>query len=362
MESEALLAPISTFSPCGDDMSFSRDFDQIAEMRREDDPTLDQGEWVTALKVADWSGVTQTCTSLLSTRTKDLRLAMWLTEAWSMTNGYTGLGQGLHLCAELCSRYWLTLHPQADGDDQEERIGNIGWVLQRVVSLASTLPVTQGREGAPFNLRDLAGARHLQTLTERSSDELARQATDKITLDQFNRALRATPADKLLATLEAARQSLQYLVTWQHIIDGHLGANGPGFVQAKEALSKAVFEIERLAREVGALHAQSKVNDAAHHSPDALSDSASTDHDTNTQATGPIRNRVQALQQLREVAGYFRRTEPHSPVAYLAEKAAKWGDMPLHEWLRKVVKDQGAMAHLQELLDMDDDNAIRTPP
>ena len=65
---------------------------------------------------------------------------------------------------------------------------------------------------------------------------------------------------------------------------------------------------------------------------------------------GPLRTRAQALQQLRDVAAFFRRTEPHSPVAYLAEKAVKWGDMPLHEWLRKVVKDQGAMSHLHELL------------
>jgi type VI secretion system protein ImpA len=50
------------------------------------------------------------------------------------------------------------------------------------------------------------------------------------------------------------------------------------------------------------------------------------------------------------VAAFFRRTEPHSPVAYLAEKAVKWGDMPLHEWLRKVIKDQGSMSHLHELL------------
>jgi type VI secretion system protein ImpA len=50
------------------------------------------------------------------------------------------------------------------------------------------------------------------------------------------------------------------------------------------------------------------------------------------------------------VAAFFRRTEPHSPVAYLADKAVSWGEMPLHEWLRQVVKDQGSMSHLEELL------------
>jgi len=35
---------------------------------------------------------------------------------------------------------------------------------------------------------------------------------------------------------------------------------------------------------------------------------------------------------------------------YLAEKAAKWGELPLHEWLRAVVKDPAQIAQLEELL------------
>jgi type VI secretion system protein ImpA len=38
-------------------------------------------------------------------------------------------------------------------------------------------------------------------------------------------------------------------------------------------------------------------------------------------------------------------------VAYLAEKAAKWGELPLHEWLRAVVKDPAQLAQFDELLD-----------
>ncbi|MEO6856324.1 MAG: type VI secretion system protein TssA, partial [Rhodoferax sp.] len=40
----------------------------------------------------------------------------------------------------------------------------------------------------------------------------------------------------------------------------------------------------------------------------------------------------------------------HSPVAYLAEKAAKWGDLPLHDWLKTVVKDSASLSHIEELL------------
>ena len=60
--------------------------------------------------------------------------------------------------------------------------------------------------------------------------------------------------------------------------------------------------------------------------------------------------REHALAQLRLVAEFFRHSEPHSPVAYLAEKAANWGDLPLHEWLRAVIKDPAQAAQLDELL------------
>jgi type VI secretion system protein ImpA len=61
-------------------------------------------------------------------------------------------------------------------------------------------------------------------------------------------------------------------------------------------------------------------------------------------------NRAQALDMLRQVATFFRTTEPHSPVAHLAKKAADWGAMPLHSWLQSVVKDPGTLSHIEELL------------
>ncbi|MEG0044232.1 MAG: hypothetical protein RR763_21405, partial [Massilia sp.] len=67
-----------------------------------------------------------------------------------------------------------------------------------------------------------------------------------------------------------------------------------------------------------------------------------------------VGHRDQALAQLRQVADFFRRTEPHSPVAYLAEKAARWGEQPLHTWLRSVIKDEVSLARLEDLLGIDD--------
>ncbi|MFT3856106.1 MAG: type VI secretion system protein TssA [Aquabacterium sp.] len=358
MNIEALLAPVSASSPCGDDLSFSNEFDQITDMRRGDDPTLDQGEWVTALKVADWPGVADASGQLLQARTKDLRLAMWMAEAWAMLDGFAGLDKGLQLCVRLCEAYWDDLHPRADGGDFEERIGNIGWLLQRVVALVRVLPVTQGRQAASaYSLQDLAAARQRQVAVERQPDEAAQLSAGRVTYDQFQRALKETPARTLAERLTAARQCADHLLAWQAVVDRHLGADGPSFVPAKEAVAEAVHDIERLARESGALAVQGTPPSTAGNGLANIQDQGIADGPASEQPLtgGPLRTRAQALQQLRDVAAFFRQTEPHSPVAYLAEKAVKWGEMPLHEWLRKVVKDQGAMTHLQELLGLDDD-------
>ncbi|MBW8829402.1 MAG: type VI secretion system protein TssA [Burkholderiales bacterium] len=348
MNIETLLNPISDTLSCGEDLSFSADFDAIAEMRREDDPTLDQGEWVTALKTADWPAVEARCIDLLVSRSKDLRLAMWLAESAALNRGYVGLQQGLEVCAKLCERYWLGMHPQVEGGDMEERIGNISWLLHRIVGLATGAAVTRGRSGN-YSLSQLHAARALQATLERSPEKAAQLSEDTVTLDKFNRALKETPKQVLLETLSALQACQAGLAAWQAVIDAQLGAEGPSFVPAREALDAALHETQRLAREMGVLQAAtSPVMDTSDLFTVPVATQAAKGG--GAVASGPLRSREQALMQLREVAAFFRATEPHSPVAYLADKAVHWGEMPLHEWLRAVVKEAGTLSHLEELL------------
>ena len=50
-------------------------------------------------------------------------------------------------------------------------------------------------------------------------------------------------------------------------------------------------------------------------------------------------NRNIAFHQLREIANYFRESEPHSPVSFLLEKAIRWGNMSLPELLTEMVTE-----------------------
>ena len=55
-----------------------------------------------------------------------------------------------------------------------------------------------------------------------------------------------------------------------------------------------------------------------------------------------------ALRALNDIAGFFRRTEPHSPVAYLLDRAVAWANMPLEQWLAEVIRDESTLSSIRE--------------
>ena len=151
-----------------------------------------------------------------------------------------------------------------------------------------------------------------------------------------------------MLNLAGAQRALAALADLQAVIDERMGADGPGFSAARQALEEAVHGVERLSRDGSAAPAVPAVA--------GVVATGLTTPPIDAAASGPLRTRTEALQQLRAVADFFRQTEPHSPVAYLADRAAQWGDMPLHAWLRAVVKDPGVLSTMEELL------GVPTPP
>ncbi len=135
ISTDALLDPVAGPRPCGEDLAFSPELDAIAKARIADDPTLDQGAWVTSLKEADWPFVVTRCAKLLASRSKDLRLAVWMTEANAKTTRLRGLADGLVLVAGLCDRYWEHVFPLPDEGGHEQRIGNLCWLAARIPHL-----------------------------------------------------------------------------------------------------------------------------------------------------------------------------------------------------------------------------------
>lgn len=338
---EDLLAPIPGADPVGEDLSFSLEYDAIQEARRADDPSLEQGEWVTDLKVADWAAVERTCSALLRERSKDLRLAVWWSEAQTRNHGFAGLARGFRLVTGLCDRYWDDVHPQIEDDDLEQRIGNLGWLITHSAQWLRELPLTHAPQGR-FSLTDFESSR-----MARNEDD------DRPSPETLDTARRNTPHEFYVRLAELAPDCLTALATLERAIDECLGHDGPSFTALRDQLEHLQSTTQRFAREAGVLvdgDGDGAMSDAV---DDALP-AASGGAVTRSSAVGneAVASRKEAIAQLRRVAEFFRRTEPHSPVAYLADKAARWGEMPLHVWLKRVIKDDDTLAHMEEMLDV----------
>lgn len=290
LDIERILQPIEGAAPAGEDIAFSSEIDEIARARVSDDPSLDQGAWETELREADWGFVARRSAALVEKRSKDLRLAVWMAEAGAITGGLRGLADGLQVVAGLCERFWDGLHPQPDENGHELRAGNLAWIAARIPQLLSTVAPAQEAEALRQQLRDAAGC-------------------------------------------------TQAILQLERVTDERFGTEGPGFTAAKAAMAALEKSIGIAARASGAVEEEEGAGAVQLAAPARYAS-----------LTGAVQSREQALAQLRTIAEFFRRTEPHSPVAYLADKAAEWGAQPLHEWLRSVIKDPASFAHVEELL------------
>ena len=349
---QELLKPISSTQACGDDISFLPEVDLIIEARRFEDPSLDQGAWVTEVKTADWPYVIEHCAALISTRSKDLRLAVWLTEASAKVDHFAGLAQGYTLLAGLCDDFWDGLYPSLqDEGDQEQRIGNLHWILSRSAQLIKEVPITEGRSTS-YSTMDFESARTRTISSERASAEDNR-AEDGLKLADFEAARRKSSKGFYEKLLNDAKLCQSALLQLEQAVDARLGIDGPGFSATKDALENTLKLISRFAQDAGV---QGAINHASQEDANTGQEQVLSEQNHATHinySNGVIQSRTQALAQLRAVADFFRHTEPHSPVAYLADKAAHWGEMPLHAWLSAVIKDPASLSHVEELLGLD---------
>ena len=69
------------------------------------------------------------------------------------------------------------------------------------------------------------------------------------------------------------------------------------------------------------------------------------DEDSRVVTASGVPSREHALIMLQEIAEFFRRTEPHSPLAYTLEQAVRWGRTPLPKLLEELIPDPGGREH-----------------
>ena len=279
---EPLIAPVAEGSPCGENLEYDPEY-QALEL---------------AVGAAEWSEVL-TQGLAVAQRTRDLRVAIFISRAGLHTSGYAGFSAGLELIAQLLETHWEELHPHLEDLDEGLPPTRLNLLAALGVRDSSSLEDSMLNEirGAElvqlpglgkFSYRDVLIAQGDLSLAE--GEEAVELATIQGALGDADKAI-------VQATLDAVTACLAHLVRiTQSFADALGSAWAPDFQPLNETLTSVrdfISQHARLAAPAGALVEQ--------------------DENTGTQTSGgaaagpsgPIASRQDAIRVLGEVSQYF---------------------------------------------------------
>jgi type VI secretion system protein ImpA len=360
---DQLLQPISEESPSGEELRYSGIYDEIREARRADE-NLAQGEWQTELKVADFQKVLNIGIDALANKSKDLQVAAWLSEALVKQHGFAGLRDSLKLLAGLQETFWETLFPEVDEGDMENRANAIAWVDEHVGFALRSAPYT-GVAG--YSFRDWEDSKQFdvpESLDGLGSADLVRvkalkeqaERERRVTSDLWRKEIAQTRRLAVEAAYFTIEECWAAFAELNRVIEEKYDRNqAPGLTSFRKSLEEVQTQVKLLLND--------KRAEEPDEEPEGEIDEATGEviaggpaGPGKAVATGSIQNRKDALKRLSDIAEFFKKTEPHSPVSYLVQRAVKWGEMPLENWLQDVIKDQSVLFQLRETLGVTAEN------
>jgi type VI secretion system protein ImpA len=349
LDPESILQPVSEASPTGEDLrtamadtTFS-ELDELAKsVSADEDVTGGDG------KEADWVGAERLATEALG-RSKDLQLAAWVTLARVHQNGFEALIEGLDLMTRLLETYWDRLYPGPDEDDGsldlEYRGMPIGWLDQRLAASGGRIGAL---EAVPFVPRQ--GDRWLNWLDRRRAGEVDKYATESP--DRYQEMLEAGQvstegwtAAVQSADPQALREAAQLAASSEEAVNRFNTRCRELF---GESDAPGLFLTSPV---IGDIHAYLAgvipAEDGAAESAEAMGEEVAAGGEPT--ASG-AQSRAGAVAKLQEAADYFRRTEPHSPISYLIQRAVRWANMPFDQLMRDYIKDEATLGQVWEVL------------
>lgn len=185
-----LLTPISSAAPSGPNLEYSPEFAEL-ELLARGTPDQHMGASLVPGRAPELGAVLQRGAALLR-RTKDVRILVHVLAACVPVLGLTSFVAGLGALHELLGRFWDTVYPELDTEDDEHATARANATMAsaspELVLALRRAPLLHSRSGEPISLelallalRDAGGesnpasssARVLSALREQPPDELA---------------------------------------------------------------------------------------------------------------------------------------------------------------------------------------------
>jgi type VI secretion system protein ImpA len=333
-----LLNPIPGENPSGEDLRYAPIYDQIKEARRAEDDSA-QGEWVRDVKKADFPLVIKLSTDALATKSKDLQIAAWLTEALVRVEGFAGLKQGVQLLQDLTSTFWETVYPQLEDGDAELRASPLQWIVSSIGFTLRSVPLNRAGNG----WLDYTESRKIPTEEQADTDEkvTARRlalSEGKLAPEMFDKSFAETPK-ALYATAETTLDESTKLVEALDLLcRDKFGDTSPSFVELKKSLQEVRHTVHQLLQkkretDPDPVEAQAEgeggegaAAEVAGGAVAARAGGAPAGIVIPFGANEPA-ERVDAIKAIARAAASLRKLEPFSPAPFLMMRGLRWGEL-----------------------------------
>ncbi|MGE4047926.1 MAG: type VI secretion system protein TssA [Acetobacteraceae bacterium] len=340
---DGLLMPISGDCPSGSDprrnfdpaSRYFRLRDSRAEARaaeRQADAASEGDE----APVPPWGGVLRLGLELLSTEAKDLEVAAWCTEALLRVRGLPGFSAGCALMQGLIEQFWDSLHPLPDEDGIASRIapvaglngeGGEGTLIQPLRKI-TLFPRRDGSSLALWQYQQSAEVAGIGDAGRRAQ----RLAAGALPFEQVDGDAIAAGRDIFIQLRSDAVAATDAWRALSESLEARVGSDAPSTSRARDLLQEIVGIAERYA----------PADPASADTAEGETDRAYIPQESaSALSANPrrIATREDALHMLDEIADFFRRTEPHSPLAYTLYEAVRRGRLTWPELLEEIVPD-----------------------
>jgi type VI secretion system protein ImpA len=345
-DTTALLVPISPENPTGDNLEYELLFDEIRQARESDADYLPQDDWSPSEpRRADWSRVRTLSEQALTTQSKDLQLACWFTESLCHQQGLAGLLTGIEFLSEFITRFWFQCWPTLEDDGLLQRRSTLLRLDRDICQQLTSHPVLRQPITTLVYWRQILAFEHKVSATPADREDLIRREGD-LTMATFNQqaaqfsSIEISQQASLVETLSVAFSQLEKrYASLSQDPDGEL------FNLSRQTLQDLGDYLQRLTQRAIPLASEDltliQTQEESH-----------TDLfiETPQRPVPQAMSRELAISQMLAIAGYFRQTEPSSPVPFLMERAARWANMTLTEWLEEMINDRSSINEINNVL------------
>jgi type VI secretion system protein ImpA len=342
-EFDLVQSPVDGPLPCGEDLEYDPDFlalHQATTGKREQQ----FGSTIIPAEPPDWARV-ERLAKQLCTRTRDLRVLVPLTLAWTESRGLPGYVEGLHLVDAVLRTFWDGVHPRVVDDGFEDP-------LPRMNALAALAePEGLGRSVRDARLLDDAGTsmtlRQVEALLDSSKTD--HQIDYPGGVGRLREAMRRAQ-DKGAAPMLALRAALEALQRIRETCERALGQSwAPDFSRLERSL-RTVAQLlpEQAQPEVqGAVQANAGADPRGAHGTDGLLQAVAAAGPANGGAglravlvkDIEISNRDDVQVLLEKACEYLERTEPSHPAPMLIRRARRLLDLNFFQIIEELVPE-----------------------